>query len=73
MCSLCFCNPCKRGCPNYTSPKSHHYCSICGEGIYPGEEYIKNDNGEYRHFECFFSLRELLEWLGYEVKTMEED
>ena len=59
-------------CPNYVYPKAIHYCSSCGDGIYEGEEYIVNQNGEYRHFECFYGMRELLEWLGYEVKTMDD-
>ena len=60
-------------CPNYILTKTAHYCSICGEGIYPGEEYIENDSGEYRHYDCFYGMRDLLEWLGYEVKTMENE
>ena len=59
-------------CPLYEPPKASHYCSICGEGILEGEEYIENENGEYRHWECFDGMRDLLEWLGYEIKTMEE-
>lgn len=64
---------CHPRCPNYVLKKPNHYCSICGEGIYDGEEYIENDNGEFGHFECFYSMRELLEWLGYEIKTMEDE
>lgn len=60
------------GCPNFSPPKVAHYCSICGQGIYGGEEYIENCNGVCRHFECFKGLKELLDWLGYEVKVMEE-
>lgn len=59
-------------CPNSVLPKSNHYCSICGEGIYDGEEYIENDKGDCRHYECFYGMRELLEWLGYEIKTMDD-
>lgn len=59
-------------CPYYTPPKASHYCSVCGEGIYSGEDYIENDNGEYRHYECFYGMRDLLEWLGYDIKTMED-
>lgn len=59
-------------CPNYIQLKALHYCSICGEGIYDGEEYVENDDGEYRHYDCFYGIREFLQWLGYEVKTMEE-
>lgn len=62
-----------RLCPYYTPPKSAHYCSACGEGIYEGEEYIENHSGEYRHYECFYGLRDLVEWLGYKVRTIEDD
>ncbi len=51
--------------------KSTRLCSSCGEGICDGEEYIENHNGEYRHYECFHGMRDLLEWLGYEIKIME--
>lgn len=71
MCSICEQTPCHCKCPNYVSPKAHRYCSICGEGIYDGEEYIENDSGDFRHFECFYGIRDLLEWLGYEIKAME--
>lgn len=60
-------------CPNYDPLKAKLYCSSCGYGIYDGEEYIENDNGEYRHFDCFYGMRDLLEWLGYEVRTMEDN
>ena len=59
-------------CPLYISPKASHYCSACGQGIYSGEEYIVNDEGEYRHYDCFYGTRDLLDWLGYEIKTMED-
>ena len=60
-------------CPNYSPPKTVHYCSACSNGIYYGEEYIENLNGEYRHYDCFSSTRELVNWLGYDIKTMEEN
>ncbi|MCM1500423.1 MAG: DUF2175 domain-containing protein [Clostridium sp.] len=58
-------------CPKYIPEKAAHYCSICGDGIYDGERYIKNSNGEYIHYECTYTIKELLKWLGVEVKTME--
>lgn len=58
-------------CPLYIPPKATHYCSICDQGIYEGDEYIVNDDGDYRHYECFYGMRDLLEWLGYEIKIME--
>lgn len=60
-------------CPLYESPKASHYCSICEEGIYDGEEYIENDDGEYAHWECVDYGRDLAKWLGYEIKEMEID
>lgn len=52
-------------------PKATHYCSICGDGIYNGEEYIENYDGEYAHFECVQGIRQLLEFLGCDVNVME--
>lgn len=60
-------------CPNYAPTKTNKYCSICREGIFDGEEYVENELGDYRHYDCFNGMRDLLEWLGYKVKTMEED
>ena len=53
--------------------KNRHYCSSCGSGIYNGEEYIENLDGEYRHYDCFNGIKDLLEWLGSEIKTMENE
>lgn len=61
-----------RGCPLYTGKKSSYYCSICGEGIYDGEEYIENDDGDFAHLDCL-SVREMVEFLGYKTKTMESE
>lgn len=73
MCEICRNTPCYFRCPNYSNKKPICYCSSCGEGIYEGEEYIENSDGEYRHYDCFYGMRDLLEWLGYEIKTMEDD
>ena len=72
MCEICRQIPCHSRCPNYVPPKASHYCSICGDGIYDGEEYIENQDGEYIHYECVQGIRWLLNWLEYEVKTMED-
>ena len=59
--------------PNYVSPSTEYYCSICNEGIYTGEEYIKNDNGDYVHYECISGIRDLLNLLGINVCIMNEE
>lgn len=59
-------------CPNHVPPKAAHYCSVCEQGIYDGDEYIENLDGECIHYECVQGLKQLLEWLGYDIKTMED-
>lgn len=73
ICEICRRDPCDPRCPNYVPPKAKRYCSVCGEGIYEGEEYIENDSGDMRHYECFHGIRDLLEWLGYDIKCMRND
>ena len=73
MCDICGHIPCVSRCPNYIAPKATHYCSICHEGIYDGEEYIENDDGEYAHWECVDYTRDLIKFLGYEIKEMEDN
>lgn len=60
-------------CPNYVPKKFIRRCSCCDHEIVEGEEYIENMDGEYRHYDCFHGIRDLLEWLGYEIMTMEDD
>lgn len=57
-------------CPNAVESKFSHCCSICGEGIHDGEEYVENDDGEFIHYDCS-TTREMVEFLGYEIRTME--
>ena len=59
-------------CPLYEPSKATHYCSICNEGIYGAEEDIEKDCGEYAHWECADYGRDLVKFLGYKIKTMEE-
>lgn len=73
MCSICRKNPCDCRCPNYTPLKTRYHCSICNDGIYDGEEYIENDIGEYAHWECVDYGKDLAKFLGYEIKTMEDE
>ena len=57
-------------CPLYEPQKASYYCSICDEGILNGEEYIENDCGEYAHWECVDYGRDLVRFLGCEIKEM---
>lgn len=61
------------GCPSYSYPNHYFFCSICNEAIIDGEEYIENDNGDYAHWDCLEYGRELIKWLGHEIKTMENN
>lgn len=70
MCEICHHVPCISGCPNYIPPKTDFHCSICGEGIYIGDEYVENDYGAYAHFDCFTDTKQLINWLGYRVSTL---
>ena len=71
MCEICRSYPCHPRCPNYIPPKASHYCSICNEGIYDGEEYIVNYNDEYAHLDCLSYGRDMAEFLGYGTSIME--
>lgn len=72
ICEYCNKIPHHPRCPLAPEPKFDHYCSSCGEGIYEGEEYIENGDGEYIHYDCPTTM-ELVEFLGYEVQTMRGD
>lgn len=65
--------PCDKRCPNYSLPLAKLYCDKCGEGISNGDEFIRNLDGEYRHYDCFQGMRDLTKWLRYEIEVMEED
>jgi len=75
LCDICQHIHCLPLCPNYTPPKASCYCSICGNGIFGGEDYIKNIDDEYAHYDCLFNLpcRAMIEWMGGEIRTMEDD
>ena len=60
-------------CPYYEPPKAKHYCCICDNGIYNGERYITDENGEYVHDDCIPGIQWLTNWLGYEIKEMEDE
>lgn len=72
------CNYCHRiighheRCPNYEPPESNYICSKCGESILIGEEYIENNKGDLAHWECVNYAKDLVKFLDYEIKEMEE-
>jgi len=70
MCCYCKQLTCPIGCPNYEPPKPKRYCKICGNGIYEGDEYIENEDGECIHYECIDGVRDLVKWLGGEIRVM---
>ena len=38
-----------------------------------GEEYVKNEDNDYIHYDCIEGDKWLVNWLGFEVKEMEEN
>lgn len=58
---------------NVIFQKVSHYYSAYGQGIFAGEEYIKNFNGEYKHYNCIYGIRNLVEWLGFNIKIIESE
>ena len=73
MCEICRSYPCHPRCPNYIPPKASHYCSICKEGIYDGEEYIENDYGKYAHWDCIENKEDLLDFLDKSINIVSDD
>lgn len=69
-CEYCRQYPHDSRCPLAPEPKFDYYCSSCGEGIYEGEKYIENDDGEYIHLDCIDYVKDLIKFLGYEIKEM---
>lgn len=60
-------------CPYYKETRASCYCSVCGQGICNDEEYVRNDNGEYVHYDCIQGIRWLLDWLDRDVEIMDEE
>lgn len=50
--------------------KSNYICCYCKEGIFNGDEFIVNSEGEYLHRDCIFSYDFLVNWLGYDFNEM---
>ena len=60
-------------CPNFIPKTTYTHCAICGEEICIGDEYIKNEDDEYAHWECVNNARDLAGWLGYKIEIMEDE
>ena len=74
MCEICRQVPCDCRCPNYSSTALHYRCSLCGDSIEIGEEYIESYNGDMAHVECcsLYGITDTLNFLDIDVKTMED-
>lgn len=46
------------GCPNEEPSESRHDCIICGENILIGDDFVKNHNGDYAHYDCVSYIKE---------------
>ena len=73
MCKECYRSVCCPSCPNYIPPKTKYQCAFCDDGIYDGEEYIENDVGEYAHWECVQYMKDLANFLGCEIRIMDDN
>ena len=73
MCELCKHIPCIVGCPNYIPSKADYYCSVCKYGIYEGDTYVENINGEYIHRDCLNCTNETLNDLRIKMHIMGEN
>lgn len=71
-CTYCLQIPHHPRCPLAAEPQPYCYCSICGHGIYDGEEYVRNDDGEFVHLDCL-TVREMVEFLGHKVEIVDSD
>lgn len=48
-------------------------CSLCGEYINVGDEYVENYAGNFAHYECVGCDKHNLKWLGEDVQVMKGD
>ena len=70
MCEICGQNPCHPRCPNYSPDENEILCEICTNPILAGEEYVENDLGYLAHYSCLNTVRDTVDWFGFEIKTM---
>ena len=62
-------------CPYYSPTRPRITCCYCNEGIYQGERYLDNEQGEYIHEDCVGSagINWMINWLGFRYETEEND
>lgn len=72
MCSICGHLYCPPGCPNYIMPNSDWYCIRCGLPILNGQDYLRNENGEFAHEDCINGFYDLAEFCGVTRGIKEE-
>ena len=70
MCEICGQSPCHPRCPNYSPTGNEIMCEICANPILDGEEYVENELGYLAHYECLNTVRQTVDWLGFDIKTM---
>ena len=56
--------------PKLYSSQSEALLLLCSEGIYQGECYLDNQNGEYVHMDCIPDTDWLINWFGFNVEEM---
>lgn len=60
-------------CPSYIPDKSPYSCSLCNEPINYGDEYVKNFDGDYAHWECVEVSKEVCKWFGGMIGFMSQE
>lgn len=77
MCSVCnrYDGAHDPRCPYYSPPRPRITCCYCGEGIYQGERYLDNEQGEYIHEDCVscVGIDRMINWLGFKYETEENN
>lgn len=75
MCEICRSSPCLALCPNAPEPPRVHTCDRCGEGIYAGDKFLKEPDGDIICECCLDNMTtdDLLKELGLSLEVAEED
>lgn len=74
MCDICRRSPCDSRCPNAPEPKRVYVCSRCGEGVYAGDRFLREPDGDILCEICLDNMDndELLHELGLSTEIAEE-